>query len=214
MTLTQETDYPAGAAVTLRVDPRAPGGASPCACASPAGRSRPRCGSTASRGRRRRPARTSPWSGSGARATGSTCASTSRLRAWAGEREAAGRASVYRGPLLLAYDQRLNALDPGPLLLDDRQRLNRLDPGALPVLSAARLRAAGPAGRRGRGLAAATGAGAPLLTLRVPTERGDLILCDFASAGAAGTPYLSWLPFEGLRPVAFSRDNPLRQAPL
>jgi hypothetical protein len=35
-------------------------------------------------------------------------------------------------------------------------------------------------------------------------------LCDFASAGAAGNLYVSWLPTRGLKPVAFSRDNPLR----
>ena len=40
-----------------------------------------------------------------------------RPRIWIGEREAAGKVSVYRGPLLLAYDQRLNALDP-----DERPR--------------------------------------------------------------------------------------------
>ena len=212
VTLSQETDYPAGAAVTLRVDPRRP-------VAFPLRLRIPR------------------WSEStrvrlnGADVPGAVPGTylvlerewrpgdridlrfDLALRAWAGEREAAGRASVYRGPLLLAYDQRLNDLDPGPLLLDDKERLNRLDPGALPVLSAARLRAAGPAGA-GAVPAASTGAGAPLLTLRVPTERGDLTLCDFASAGAAGTPSLSWLPFEGLQPVAFSRDNPLRRVPL
>ena len=122
---------------------------------------------------------------------------------------------MYRGPLLLAYDQRLNALDPGPLLLDYQQRVNRLDPGALPVLTAGRLGPHGIAVTPARApRAAEDGQHAPLLTLCVPTDRGDLVLCDFASAGAAGTPYLSWLPFAGQEPAAFSRGNPLRQAPL
>jgi uncharacterized protein len=36
-------------------------------------------------------------------------------RAWVGAREAAGKVSLYRGPLLLAYDRRFNALDPDDL---------------------------------------------------------------------------------------------------
>ncbi len=48
----------------------------------------------------------------------------------------------------------------------------------------------------------------------MPTAQGDLVLCDFASAGMRGTPYLSWLPFTGLEPVAFTRHNPLRQVRL
>jgi len=212
VTLTQETDYPAGPGVVLRVDPRRP-------VAFPLRLRIPRWSEST---RVRLNGTDVPGVAPG------TYLALERewrpgdridlrfdfsLRAWAGEREAAGRASLYRGPLLLAYDQRLNALDPGPLLLDHKERLNRLDPGALPTLAAAHLRAAGPAGAA-PGPTPSTGAGAPLLALRVPTERGDLILCDFASAGAAGTPYLSWLPFEGLRPVAFSRHNPLRQVPL
>jgi DUF1680 family protein len=212
VTLTQETDYPVGPRVTLRVEPRRPV-AFPLRLRIPRWSESTRVGlngedlagvvpgSYLVLRREWRPGDRIDLRFDFA------------LRAWVGEREAAGRAALYRGPLLLAYDQRLNALDPGPLLLDLKERANRLDPGALPALSPARARAA----RRGvidPALAAGTGAGAPLLTLRVPTERGDLVLCDFASAGAAGTPYLSWLPFEGLAPAAFSRQNPLRQVPL
>lgn len=35
-----------------------------------------------------------------------------------------------------------------------------------------------------------------------------------ARAGMRGTPYLSWLPFTGLEPVAFTRHYPLRQVRL
>lgn len=103
------------------------------------------------------------------------------LHAWLGEREQAGKVSLYRGPILLAYDQRFNAMDP-----DD-----------VPALSLANLRYAEE--RK-------TGALSPLLLLRFTgTDGRALRLCDFASAGAAGTVYRSWLPVretslpEGLR---------------
>lgn len=93
------------------------------------------------------------------------------LRAWVGEREAAGKASLYRGPLLLAYDRRFNAIDPEDV----------------PALDLARLEAS-PIPWRG-------GWPAPWLLLRVPCADGRaLVLCDFASAGMAGTPYRTWLP--------------------
>ena len=36
-----------------------------------------------------------------------------------------------------------------------------------------------------------------------------LYLCDFASAGAVGTHYVSWLSVKGLEPVSFDRENPV-----
>ncbi len=103
------------------------------------------------------------------------------LHAWLGEREQAGKVSFYRGPILLAYDQRFNAMDP-----DD-----------VPALSLAHLRYAEEQ---------KTGALSPLLLLRFTGVDGRARrLCDFASAGAAGTVYRSWLPVretslpEGLR---------------
>jgi hypothetical protein len=42
---------------------------------------------------------------------------------------------------------------------------------------------------------------APLLRLAVDTAAGTpLILCDFASAGAGGNPYRTWLPASGAHP--------------
>ena len=87
---------------------------------------------------------------------------------WVGQRECAGKTSIYRGPLLLAYDQRLSSVDPDdlpPISLDGL------------VLSEARVEAAP----------------APLLAVAARTDAGSLILCDFASAGVAGNPYRTWL---------------------
>ena len=93
------------------------------------------------------------------------------MRIWRGEREAAGKASFYRGPLLLAYDRRFNAMDPDDLPAID---LERLGAEFVPW----------------RG-----GWPEPWLLVRLPTKDGrGIIVCDFATAGAAGTPYRTWLP--------------------
>ena len=103
---------------------------------------------------------------------------------WAGEREAAGKASIYQGPVLLAYDPRYNDMDPDDVPELDIRNL-AYEPiawdGDLPPWTLLRLKAAG-----GR----------------------DLILCDYASAGAVGTYCRSWLPIAGVRPVPFDRARP------
>ena len=68
------------------------------------------------------------------------------LRTWIGEREAAGKVSLYRGPLLLAYDRRFNALDPDDLPALDPDRLDADRDAWWPVAGA--LAAAEVAGRR------------------------------------------------------------------
>jgi len=93
------------------------------------------------------------------------------IRTWIGEREAAGKVSLYRGPLLLAYDRRFNAMDP-----DDLPALDLAHPEATPV--------------PWRG-----GWPEPWLLVRLSAQDGrGITLCDFATAGAAGTPYRTWLP--------------------
>ncbi|MBM3279185.1 MAG: glycoside hydrolase family 127 protein [Candidatus Handelsmanbacteria bacterium] len=105
---------------------------------------------------------------------------------WAGERECEGRTSVYRGPVLLTYDRRHNEMDPEDLPeLDARAPKGRLLPNQdwLPTQVLAEYQAAD--GRR-------------------------LRLCDFASAGEGGSPYVSWLKVRNAPATPYSPANPLR----
>lgn len=105
---------------------------------------------------------------------------------WVGERESAGKVSIYRGPLLLTYDRRFNAMGPADV----------------PVLDAR--------GLQGK-LANWPSRQPPLLLLEFTAKDGQTLrLCDFASAGHGGTPYRTWLPVEGVTPSEFSRTSPLR----
>ncbi|MDB6072044.1 MAG: hypBA [Verrucomicrobiales bacterium] len=91
------------------------------------------------------------------------------LRAEAGAREQAGRVSVHRGPLLLAWDQQDNAHDGH----------------AVPRLDAAALAA---------GKVVESGGRDAWILVEVPGAGGVVKLRDFATAGSRGTRYRSWLP--------------------
>jgi DUF1680 family protein len=96
--------------------------------------------------------------------------------------------SIYRGPILLAYDPRHNATDPEEF----------------PILKAGRLKLKAVEERTWL---------KPWILLEATAQDGrKLRLCDFGSAGAAGNPYKSWLPvsFREKPGAVFSPENPLR----
>lgn len=93
-----------------------------------------------------------------------------RLHLWVGEKECEGKVSLYRGPILLAYDQRYNSMDPADIPPISLQHLTYVETAWREPL-------------------------APWLLLRFEGQDGaPLYLCDFANAGIAGTEYRSWLP--------------------
>ena len=108
------------------------------------------------------------------------------LHYWVGEKQCRGKASIYRGPILMTYDRRLNRMDPSDVpTLDATASTHRLvrntaDPPTIVAVDFATV------------------------------DGSTLRLCDFASAGAAGTPYRSWLRVNNVDKVRFSHDNPLR----
>ena len=108
------------------------------------------------------------------------------LHYWVGEKECEGKASIYRGPILLTYDRRLNTMDP-----DD-----------IPPLDAASMKG---------GLMVNEKRLPTIVLLEYTAIDGrKLRLCDFGSAGEGGSPYVSWLTVKNVRKTPFTRDNPLR----
>jgi uncharacterized protein len=107
---------------------------------------------------------------------------------WAGERECAGRASLFRGPILLTYDPRFNPGSPA-------------DPTPIDV------------SKLSTSPATATASPAPIVLVQVLTTTGSILLCDFASAGFDGSSYRSWLRAEHAASVPYSRQHPWRSGP-
>jgi uncharacterized protein len=102
------------------------------------------------------------------------------LRFVAGANEAAGKVSLYRGPLLLAFDQARNAFDEGHIPAVDLRALTNSRSVSLPTARTEREQLL-----------------QPWVLVEVPSVDGrPLTLVDFASAGAAGTHYRSWLTGE------------------
>lgn len=100
---------------------------------------------------------------------------------WVGDREAFGKTSAYVGPVLLAFDP----------------AYNRMDPGAIPEMDARHFTLQPVATDRFI---------QPWLLRSVKATNGQtVVLCDFATAGAYGNEYVSWLPIRNVAPVSFTR---------
>jgi uncharacterized protein len=110
------------------------------------------------------------------------------LHFWVGDRECAEKVSLYRGPILLAWDQRFNDGDPGAIPVVEAGRL-ACSPEPVP-----RSVAAWPAPWVLVGLDGAGG--------------GRLRLCDFATAGVTGSRYVTWLPCSGFTAAGFEPHRP------
>ena len=142
------------------------------------------------------------------------------LHFWSGEQDCRERTSIYRGPLLLAYDHRYNLHLAAPMKNEawpedcgkpsyDRHHLAHMNkPFDRSLLNISTLDARAMRYRP----ASWPDWLPPLLLLEVTAADGQRVqLCDFGSAGEGGTPYVSWLPVSHApTPVPFSRDNPLR----
>lgn len=105
---------------------------------------------------------------------------------WPGEKQCKGKVSVYRGPLLLAYDRRFNDMGPDEI----------------PPLDAAAM--------KGR-LVKWNGRMPPVVLMKYTASDGRKVkLCDFGSAGDGGSLYRSWLRIANAGKARFGRSNPLR----
>jgi uncharacterized protein len=101
-----------------------------------------------------------------------------------GDKEASGKISIYRGPLLLAWDQRFNSFDESNLPMIDPRALAeaRVVPTESSTNSLDRLFT-------------------PVFRMDIPAADGQSVrLCDFATAGATSTRYRSWLPTTNAAP--------------
>lgn len=103
------------------------------------------------------------------------------LRYESGDLEQVNNVSLYRGPILLCADDRFKSVEP--IKVD----VTRLNEARLAPSDEAIAKAAGPY--------------PPWLVLDLPTGDGKMLrLIDFASAGATGKGYQSWLPAPSVRP--------------
>ena len=107
------------------------------------------------------------------------------LRTWIGDEEREGTVSLYYGPLLLACDQMRNTFDTD----------------AIPSLDYRNLEF--------QSETVCEGPFEPLVSLLYKAADGSTVrLSDFATAGARGTHYASWLPAVNLPPPAFRLSQP------
>ena len=113
-----------------------------------------------------------------------------RLRALRGDHFVDFNTSLYKGPLLLAYDQKCNTVEPGDVPALDLENLE-----LAPASCDARFQ--------------------PMVLFKATAVDGqELYLADFATAGAHGTTYRSWLPVLHAPPVPFQLLHPEQNARL
>jgi hypothetical protein len=97
---------------------------------------------------------------------------------WVGERESFGLTSIYQGPILLAFDPAYNTMDP--------QTVPEIEGRGLKLQAAESKRSI-----------------KPWLLVKVKAVNGqEVTLCDFATAGAYGNFYRTWLPIRNVQPLA------------
>ena len=104
---------------------------------------------------------------------------------WSGERDCAGKTSLYRGPLLLAWDQRWNEgkLADIPELDAEKIEFAPAEDSSFPT---------------------------PWALFRVKAADGrEITLSDFATAGMTGTLYRTWLPVRGLSSSGTTPPRPV-----
>lgn len=106
-------------------------------------------------------------------------------RTWVGDGHVLGKTSVYYGPLLLAFDSHRNEFDTDAIPPLDLQNLSltKFEIANEMFKPIALFQYTGSDGRPG-------------------------VLCDFATAGAYGTPYASWLPAVHTPPPAIILKQP------
>jgi DUF1680 family protein len=106
------------------------------------------------------------------------------LHYWAGEREDYGRACIYRGPILLAFDPTYNSRGANAIPELDARKLGfQLETTNLPIK--------------------------PLVLVKVNAVDGSEVrLCDFATAGAYGNHYRTWMLIRNIQPLPFDPSRP------
>jgi hypothetical protein len=104
---------------------------------------------------------------------------------WGGERECYGKTSIYRGPILLAFDPTYNSTDPATVPeLDARDLKFQFEKTRLSIQ--------------------------PVELIKIKAISGEEVtLCDFATAGAYGNNYRTWLPVRNIAPVPFDPAKPV-----
>ncbi|MBY0586478.1 glycoside hydrolase family 127 protein [bacterium] len=116
------------------------------------------------------------------------------IRYVVGDMEQIGKVSLYRGPLLLTYDQSLNSFDPQAIPPIDLSKLPEARTNTLPHPDSSPARFT------------------PWLVVDLASAGGAVRLCDFASAGSMGNPYRSWLTAQSVEPPTPILLEPKRSA--